>query len=321
MRSLVLAGMAGATFLLLAIGGASPAPAAHPGARGVIAYTSVAYDAGARRSGYLGAGDIRVVAPDGSGDRALTRGRADDVQPAFSPDGTQIAFSRARPGSSPDLHVVGADGTGLRRLTRNIGSDAPSWSPDGARLVFDARRGIYSIAADGTGLARLTRGSGGLADLAPAWAPDGSAVVFTRGRARRTRIVRTALWTMVPDGSGARALLGGSGALTFAQQADVSPDGRRIVFAASGRSPGSRSALYVAGIDGTGVRQIASDRRRDFNGPAFSPDGMRVVAALAAGDGRRGGRLVVIDPATSYSTTVVRVRRGAVAFPSWQPVR
>jgi Tol biopolymer transport system component len=58
------------------------------------------------------------------------------MQPAWSPDGSQIAFSSNRAGSY-DIWLMSSDGTNLRQLTDDFDWDrAPSWSPDGSRIAF-----------------------------------------------------------------------------------------------------------------------------------------------------------------------------------------
>jgi len=86
---------------------------------------------------------IHLANIDGSNVRDLTAGSGPGVDgednPAFSPDGTWIAFGRvdnpaARLGG---LFIIRPDGTGLRRLTPDaLGGGEPRWSPDGKRILF-----------------------------------------------------------------------------------------------------------------------------------------------------------------------------------------
>ena len=97
-----------------------------------------------------------MVGPDGRGERRLARGNAHD--PAWSPDGSRLAFSAGA------LHVVDADGGARRRLTsptstndRSVADFEPDWSPDGRRIVFlrhESGRGadvtaLYVVGAGG----------------------------------------------------------------------------------------------------------------------------------------------------------------------------
>ena len=110
-----------------------------------------------------GRGDLWLVggAP-GTPERHFTRGsKADDEAPAWSPDGTQIAFTRKRKGRPAQLYVARVDGGGLRRITNlRRGVATPAWAPDGKRIAFTSgkkkRRRIFTIRAEGGGLRGLT---------------------------------------------------------------------------------------------------------------------------------------------------------------------
>jgi TolB protein len=66
---------------------------------------------------------------DGGNQRNLTNNRANDIQPAWSPDSRQIAFISRRDGSL-ELYVMNADGSNVRRLINNNSDDyAPFWVP------------------------------------------------------------------------------------------------------------------------------------------------------------------------------------------------
>jgi len=104
---------------------------------------------------------------DGSDRRQLPA--EDAAQPAWSPDGSKIAFVDSQSGS---LYVINADGTGLRRVVDLAGlmggrgnlTMSPSWSPDGTSLAFASgstatSTHIYLVNADGSGLEQLTEAS------------------------------------------------------------------------------------------------------------------------------------------------------------------
>jgi len=119
-------------------------------------------------------GDIYVVNGDGSGLIDLTNDLAAlEVYPAWSPDGTKVAFVSNR-GGAYDLYVMNADGTSVAQLTHDQATEGrPAWSPDGTRIAFASDKGgdaeIYVMNADGSNVVRLTNSAG--PDGWPAWAP------------------------------------------------------------------------------------------------------------------------------------------------------
>jgi Tol biopolymer transport system component len=78
---------------------------------------------------YMQSGDVYVMRPNGSDKRRVTKGKAFDVDPAWSPDGAQLAFASDRSGNF-DIWAVNVDGSSLRRLTQDRADEGqPAWSP------------------------------------------------------------------------------------------------------------------------------------------------------------------------------------------------
>ena len=129
---------------------------------------------------------IWVMRADGSQPRQLTEG-ALDVEPVFSPDGTQIAFGRIV-GDSPEgqleaIYVMNADGTGLREVVAaRPALEHPDWSPDGHTITFNIgpeypdapdSGAILSVRTNGHGLRVLHQPTAELRFFKAVWSPDG----------------------------------------------------------------------------------------------------------------------------------------------------
>jgi TolB protein len=135
-------------------------------------------------------GGIAVIRADGSGEvSVLSVHPTSDSKPAWSPDGSKIAFESLRDDVANlkhvDIYIMNADGTGVNRLTNGSEIDyGPAWSPDGTKIAFradvDGNSDIYVINADGSGRVNLTNHPS--SDWAPAWSPDGRLIAFQTNR-------------------------------------------------------------------------------------------------------------------------------------------
>jgi hypothetical protein len=111
---------------------------------------------------------------DGTQPTRLTWNRTVDANPAWSPDGTRIAFERCCPQGTTDIWVMNADGTGRSRLTTGPSNETqPTWSTDGSTIAFvsypagGGNRDVHTVGLDGTTEIVLTQGP--MADVGPDW--------------------------------------------------------------------------------------------------------------------------------------------------------
>jgi Tol biopolymer transport system component len=157
---------------------------------------------------------------------------ASDDEPAWSPDGSQIAF-RSNRGSNSSIWVMNADGSDPHQL---LPGDAymgdPIWSPDGSRVAFSSDQdlasgsfgtSIWIANADGTDPIRVTFEEGG--DIVTGWSPDGSGLVFMRSVDQSD--YSWDVWTVNVDGTHERQLTTWPG---YDGGAIYSPDGMSLAF-------------------------------------------------------------------------------------------
>ena len=88
-----------------------------------------------------GATHLWVCDFDGSDLRRIVTGARSEDDPAWSPDGSRIAFEALGVDGDTDIWLVHSDGSGLVRLTHGPDNEQPAWSPDGRRLAYTSNAG------------------------------------------------------------------------------------------------------------------------------------------------------------------------------------
>jgi Tol biopolymer transport system component len=169
-----------------------------------------------------------------------------------------------------------------RQLTADTSDHSPSYSADGRWIVFvsdnDERRdSIYVMRSDSSDRREVTLDGLGGAD--PAFFPSGKAIVFSRSVEGRSHIFSVRL-----DGSGLRQLT--SGPFDDSDPV-VSPNGKLVAFTRHNRGrkiPEDRgSNIHVVRPDGSHIRTLVGDWRRDYSEPDWAPDGRRLVYVAGGG--------------------------------------
>ena len=156
------------------------------------------------RADTVDSANLWVADPQGREQRMMTHEEGLQYNPAWSPDGTQMAYVGGHGYGTYELYLIKADGTGQHALTVNHTHEfLPAWSPDGTHIVYAADASgeyeIWVIAADGSNAKQLTTSSG--LDTRPAWSPDGTQIAFTTNRSGVLEI-----WVMNADGTNQRIL-------------------------------------------------------------------------------------------------------------------
>lgn len=117
-------------------------------------------------------------------DIRITNNNAVDRYPAWSPDGTQIAFASNRSGSY-EIWTMNADGTSPKQSTNDLGNCIkPAWSPDGKTVAFvsdkNGREDIYTLEIASGRTVRITETDS--AETDPAWSRGGQTLFFASDR-------------------------------------------------------------------------------------------------------------------------------------------
>ena len=247
-----------------------PAGATFPGANGPILFREVDLDTG-------DAAPLFRALPDGSQVTRLSK------RPGFMSDwradGGRIAFDFFDRKGNVQIATMTPGGDDLQVLTSGSGiHEAPSWSPDGRHIVFDASKGdpndpdfhtrLWIMRADGSHARRLRMRSHKF-EVEPRYSPDGTRIAFQRIRLEDDEFFQAVFVLDIRTGKAVKVT-----AWHLASEHPTwSPDGRWILY---NNSPdGTIQVVRPTGLD----RRTIAPATPGFGGhkPWFSPDGKRIV--------------------------------------------
>lgn len=240
--------------------------------------------------------------------------------PAWSPDGTRLAYIRGHAGgmnapSYMSVYVADASGRDARRLAPcgGCGLGHLTWSPNSRWIAYTDSHGptnsgsLWLVPAGGGKPRRLTSCHARCSDDEPSWSPDGRSLVFTHS----VPTPAAGIYTVRADGSHSVKIADGWG------EPEWSPDGKRILFLpgpdglAVMKTDGSHRHVILAGARGTGPGD-----------PSWSPDGRRIVFAQTPGRrGRYRFEIWTISPDGSGKERLYRSRCCIELYapPIWSP--
>ena len=252
---------------------------------------------------------IYVMDSDGTNHRRLAANQAENYRPAWSPDGTKIAFVSNRNGGLHQIYLMDVTGKNPIRLTDAVWNDDPAWSPDGKKIAFSSSpdgKKIVHIAvmdADGNYRVKLEHHA-----MQPSWSPDGKEIAYVSLTDGEKEI-----YVIGANKRGRRRL---THDLRVKGRPSWSPDGGRIVYWSMDEES-LYFQIYVMRADGKKRVRLTHSTQNNWL-PAWSPDG-RTIAYVSARDNRLIGTIHLMTADGQYIKQLSDVHKGGDYDPHFRP--
>lgn len=264
--------------------------------------------------------DIFVIDAQNPKPRKLISGGA---APAWSPDGSELAYCTWKGAGLGQLEVANADGTGRRQITNMKGGACyPDWSPDGTKIVFTAlsigasEKNLTDATINHLAIFAVDKNGGDAVPIAPGfaarWSPGGTMLVILRGADKKGPA--HSVWLATADGKQSKMLVASDSRMKGAAWL---PDGKGIAVSYMRDGKYSIFRIYLDGSQSQGnqPKRIGGDARADWYEPSLSADGKHLIAIKDCGANHwepysntdtvcRGSAIVLLDIDTNKDVTL-----------------
>lgn len=276
------------------------------GERGAFS-TRIAYVVATRDGAGKASYELQVADYDGFNPQTVLRSNESIISPAWSPDGTMLAYATFEHG--PATVYIQNIQTGKRERLLNIKEQvsAPAWSPDGTELAVVISRGgkreIHTVKLAGRTVWKATSALPGGFHTEPAWSPDGNALIYTAFAGGQPQI-----YQVNRDGSQPRRV---SFEGKYNSRGAFSPDGKLLTMV-----NGDSAGYHIAVLElGTGTFRVLTRSRLD-EAPTFAPNGRLILFATREGN---RGVLAAVSADGRVSQRIGLEGAGDVREPAWGP--